>query len=120
MGKARTSEQQPAQASTTSSKGLTLRPPPHTIPLHGVFKNFNTIEEFKATETKKSIFDSVVDHTLASFDTDIPNLNPFLLVTFADLKKYVYHYWFAFPALVVKPGWEVGDDGLSLVQEEVS
>lgn len=47
---------------------------------------------------------------LESFDTDQPMLNPFLLVTFADLKKYVYHYWFAFPALVSSPAWTVDGD----------
>lgn len=104
----------------TRRQELTHRPPPHTIPLRGVFKNFNTIEEFKGTETKKALFDAVVDDTLASFDTDTPNLNPFLLVTFADLKKYVYQYWFAFPALVTKPGWEVDEQGLETVDEQVS
>lgn len=99
---------------------LTARPPPNTIPLNGVFKNFNTIEEFKATETKRALFDAVVDQTLASFDTDSPQLNPLLLVTFADLKKYVYHYWFAFPALVAKPAWEIGEDGLVSADEHVS
>lgn len=44
---------------------------------------------------------------LESFDTDQPMLNPFLLVTFADLKKYVYNYWFAFPVLVSSPAWTV-------------
>lgn len=34
------------------------------------------------------------------------------MVTYADLKKYVYNYWFAFPALVEKPGWEVDDRGM--------
>lgn len=57
---------------------------------------------------------------LESFDTDSPNLNPFLLVTFADLKKYVYHYWFAFPALVSKPGWELEGEGMTEVPLEVS
>jgi ubiquitin-like modifier-activating enzyme ATG7 len=47
-------------------------------------------------------------------------LNPFLLVTFADLKKYVYHYWFAFPALVSKPGWELEGDGLATMSLEAS
>jgi len=86
----------------------------------GIFKNFNTIEEFKSTETKKDIFNSVVNSITASFETDSPDLNPFLLVTFADLKKYIYHYWFAFPALVAKPGWEVDEAGLVDVDDEVS
>lgn len=33
-------------------------------------------------------------------------LNPFLLLTFADLKKYKYYYWLCFPALLSK-GWQV-------------
>lgn len=37
------------------------RPPIGSVPLRGVFKNFNTIEEFKATEPKKDLFNSVVD-----------------------------------------------------------
>lgn len=56
---------------------------------------------------------------LESFKTDSPTLNPFLLVTFADLKKYVYHYWFAFPALVSKPNWELAEDGLTAMTDEV-
>jgi ubiquitin-like modifier-activating enzyme ATG7 len=57
---------------------------------------------------------------LESFNTDSPNLNPFLLVTFADLKKYVYHYWFAFPALVSKPGWELEGESIAEVPLDVS
>ncbi|KAK1926403.1 hypothetical protein DB88DRAFT_481686 [Papiliotrema laurentii] len=95
------------------------RPPIGSVPLRGVFKNFNTIEEFKATEPKKDLFNSVVDSILSSFESDHPNLSPFLLVTFADLKKYVYHYWFAFPALVAKPGFEIDEAGLQLVEDEV-
>jgi ubiquitin-like modifier-activating enzyme ATG7 len=111
------------------------RPPSGSVAVNGIFKNFNTIEEFRATEPKKELFnavtDSVGDHhsryplqadrqLLESFETESPNLNPFLLVTFADLKKYVYHYWFAFPALVSKPGWELEGDGLATMSLEAS
>jgi ubiquitin-like modifier-activating enzyme ATG7 len=44
---------------------------------------------------------------IESFETDSPILNSFLMFAFADLKKYSYHYRFAFPALVSKPGWQV-------------
>lgn len=98
---------------------LIRRPPAGAIPVQGVFKNFNTIEQFKSTEEKKALFDQVADSIYASFDQDEPDLHKFLLVTFADLKKYVYQYWFAFPALVSKPGWEL-EEALSEVTQEVS
>lgn len=86
--------------------------------MRGVFKNFNTIEEFKSTESKKAMFDGVVYDIVSSMNTASPDLNPFLLVTFADLKKYVYQYWFAFPAFVSKPAWEV-ESAFEGVSEEV-
>lgn len=32
---------------------------PYGFHLHGLFKNFNTIEEFRSPETKKAIFDKM-------------------------------------------------------------
>lgn len=38
-------------------------------------------------------------------------MTKFLVITFADLKKYKFFYWFAFPAFVSKPAWEISDPG---------
>ena len=48
---------------------------------------------------------------------DFSALNRFLLITFADLKKYKYYYWFAFPALVAKPAWTISDPGWQTASE---
>jgi len=32
---------------------------------------------------------------------DPQKMNRFYLLIFADLKKYIYHYWFAFPTFLI-------------------
>lgn len=94
---------------------LLRRPRSNVIALHGKIKNFNTIEEFRSPELKKELFNDVVRQLIQSFTnqdgSSISTFNPFLIVSFADLKKYVYHYWFAFPALIQKPAWELVTNG---------
>ncbi|GMK53656.1 hypothetical protein CspeluHIS016_0102420 [Cutaneotrichosporon spelunceum] len=79
----------------------------HSMVFKGEFKNFNTLEEFRSPQAKKELFDSMVTRMIESFETNSPILNSFLMFAFADLKKYSYHYRFAFPALVSKPAWQV-------------
>jgi len=44
---------------------------------------------------------TVWEHIVSGAATASPALlNRFLLVTFADLKRFAFYYWFAFPALV--------------------
>ncbi|GAA5825665.1 hypothetical protein JCM11251_000328 [Rhodosporidiobolus azoricus] len=83
------------------------------VPLRGILRNFNTIEEFKACD-KAKLLDEYGEKiwaqaTSASSDATLESLNPFLLITFADLKKYRYYYWCGFPAVAWKPGWEIAE-----------
>lgn len=95
------------------------RPPSGSVLATGTFKNFNTIEEFK-TADKTALFNQeaqhIWDHILSTRDSSL--LNRFLLITFADLKKYKYYYWFAFPAFVSKPAWEIAEEGWKSATEE--
>lgn len=79
----------------------------------GHFKNFNTIEEFKASD-KQQLFNTLCDEMWEAIkdpETDPSEvLTRFLLITFADLKKYKFYYWFAFPAFVSKPPWEIENE----------
>ncbi|TBU55968.1 E1-like protein-activating [Dichomitus squalens] len=82
--------------------------PQHAVAATGSFKNFNTIEDFKNAD-KTALFNSVADEIWKSITVDKSTalLNRFLVLTFADLKKYKYFYWFAFPAFASKPAWEI-------------
>ncbi|KPV71715.1 uncharacterized protein RHOBADRAFT_47672, partial [Rhodotorula graminis WP1] len=92
--------------STSATPGSTDR-----FQLHGLLRNVNTLDDFKRLDKAQLLSDlgdqiwSIVREP--SRGISLADLNPFLLVTFADLKKYRYYYWCAFPALALKPGWEV-------------
>ncbi|BGP02783.1 Ubiquitin-like modifier-activating enzyme ATG7 [Rhodotorula toruloides] len=83
--------------------------------LRGVLRNFNTIEEFKNCD-KAKLLNELGEQiwqqatSASSSSVTLESLNPFLLITFADLKKYRYYYWCGFPALAQKPGWEIVEE----------
>jgi ubiquitin-like modifier-activating enzyme ATG7 len=72
----------------------------------GILKNTNTLGEFK--ELDKNLFlkeagIKIWDAIVSGEAIKNPQvLNYFTLITFADLKKYKFFYWFAFPAIVPK------------------
>ncbi|KAL1999893.1 hypothetical protein VTN02DRAFT_3849 [Thermoascus thermophilus] len=75
----------------------------------GIIKNFNTIEEYRnidktsmIQQAGKTIWDAINDGTIYSCPS---LLSSFLVLSFADLKKYKFHYWFAFPAIHSYPPW---------------
>ncbi|KAL2196428.1 hypothetical protein P885DRAFT_69474 [Corynascus similis CBS 632.67] len=76
----------------------------------GYIKNVNTIEEFKntdktamITDAGRQIWEAIQDGTIYS----VPSLlSSFAILSFADLKKYQFTYWFAFPALHSDPAWK--------------
>ncbi|CAF0852177.1 unnamed protein product [Rotaria sordida] len=73
--------------------------------VNGTLKLVNTIEEFKtfdidsALKSESNILwnDFIQGNTLENPQ----KLNRFYLLIFADLKKYIYYYWFAFPTFLV-------------------
>uniref|UniRef100_A0A8D0E279 Ubiquitin-like modifier-activating enzyme ATG7 n=1 Tax=Salvator merianae TaxID=96440 RepID=A0A8D0E279_SALMN len=90
--------------------------PAHCCPAVGMLYNTNTLESFKSCD-KKLLLEQVgneIWNAITSGDA-IENpvlLNRFLLLTFADLKKYRFYYWFCFPALCLP-------EGVSLLQQPV-
>ncbi|KAJ6595840.1 hypothetical protein DFH09DRAFT_1135756 [Mycena vulgaris] len=95
--------------------------PSGAYPAKGLFKNYNTIEDFKAAD-KTALFNQEAEKMWESVITtrDTSALNNFILITYADLKKYKYYYWFAFPSFVAKPAWEIDELGWKLASEDLS
>ncbi|TPX43321.1 hypothetical protein SeLEV6574_g05134 [Synchytrium endobioticum] len=85
--------------------------PPLTFRAPGVLKNANTIEEFQATDKNRLFKDAAMriwDDIVSGSAIKSPHLlNRFLLLTFADLKRYRFYYWFAFPALMPQEPYQV-------------
>ncbi|XP_060072759.1 ubiquitin-like modifier-activating enzyme ATG7 [Ylistrum balloti] len=69
----------------------------------GTLHTTNTIETFKECDKKSMLVQSgkqVWEDIISGKALEDPTLlSRFLLLTHADLKKYIYYYWFAFPCL---------------------
>ncbi|KAI8534591.1 hypothetical protein RHMOL_Rhmol10G0102200 [Rhododendron molle] len=73
----------------------------------GILYNTNTFEGFHALNKQgllkaeaQKVWDDI--HS-GKAEEDCAVLARFLLISFADLKKWSFHYWFSFPALVLYP-----------------
>lgn len=90
---------------------------------NGILVNTNTIEEFRTID-KNKLFQQVTEKLKNAVESGQALENPsilstFLLVTFADLKKYKFYYWFAFPAIIPHPQpWTLNGDVYELTPEE--
>ncbi|KAG7262173.1 hypothetical protein CRUP_002352 [Coryphaenoides rupestris] len=98
--------------------------PTRCCPAGGMLYNTNTLDAFK-TMDKKGLLDKEAEEVygmlfslgLAMKDPSV--LCKFILLTFADLKKYNFYYWFCFPALRFEEGIKILQQP-SLLQDVLS
>lgn len=91
--------------------------PARCCPALGSIYNTNTLDSFKKFD-KKALLDQTANEIWEVIQSGAALENPvllnkFLLLTFADLKKYHFYYWFCFPALCLS-------DGIELIKPPVS
>uniref|UniRef100_A0A671KFN7 Ubiquitin-like modifier-activating enzyme ATG7 n=1 Tax=Sinocyclocheilus anshuiensis TaxID=1608454 RepID=A0A671KFN7_9TELE len=84
----------------------------------GTLYNTNTLEAFKTTD-KRALLDKAANEIWSAIQSgaaleDSSILNKFILLTFADLKKYHFYYWFCFPALCFLEGVRLEQEPVSL------
>ncbi|KAL1206334.1 Ubiquitin-like modifier-activating enzyme atg7 [Cardamine amara subsp. amara] len=76
-------------------------------PVPGILYNTNTVESFNKLD-KQSLLKAEAKKIWEDIQSgkaleDCALLSRFLVISFADLKKWSFRYWFAFPALVLDP-----------------
>ncbi|KAI9287037.1 hypothetical protein BC943DRAFT_320536 [Umbelopsis sp. AD052] len=97
----------------------------NNFPAPGNLKNTNTIEDFKNAD-KKAILNIASDKVWQAIvsgesDTCPMQLVNFTILTYADLKKHKFYYWFSFPALLPSSPWTfVNETGPSTINESFS
>lgn len=79
------------------------------IEYKGTLLNVNTIEEFKAINKLDLLkqWGAHIYNLITESDTTYKNVNQFFVLTFSDLKKYKFYYWFAYPSL--QSQWTVNE-----------
>ncbi|KAL8800845.1 MAG: hypothetical protein Q9223_007207 [Gallowayella weberi] len=89
----------------------------------GMIKNVNTIEDYRnldktaiLTQAGRTIWDAIKDGTIYSCPSLLAS---FLVLSYADLKKYKFTYLFGFPALHSEPQWRVTASLQDSVQMDV-
>ncbi|KAK6528140.1 Autophagy protein 7 [Arthrobotrys megalospora] len=90
----------------------------------GIIRNVNTVEEFKKAnyneiiqKSGRTIWEAIHDGSIYS----IPSLlASFTIISFANLKKYHFQYWCAFPALHTTPPWSIVGERRQFSVEETS
>lgn len=78
--------------------------PPRNFLVSGLLLNSNTVEDFKNLDKKQILTAAGTEiwNSIKSGDAlkDLALLSRFLLLTYADLKKYKFYYWFGSPCLL--------------------
>ncbi|KAJ4827925.1 Autophagy protein 7 [Turnera subulata] len=107
------SESLPTDDNEQSSTQTTARGNRNRCSVPGTLYNTNTVEAYNGLDKKsllkqeaKKIWDDI--HSERAVE-ESALLSRFLLISFADLKKWSFHYWFAFPALVLAPPATLGE-----------
>lgn len=83
--------------------------------MEGTVRVFNTREEFKKCDKSRALQDAAKIMWSAIHDGQVlhqpERLTPFVVITFADLKKNVFIYWFGFPVVMPRTPFLRGADG---------
>ncbi|CAK9152601.1 unnamed protein product [Ilex paraguariensis] len=100
-------ESLPSESNEQSDTPTTSRGNRNKCSVPGILYNTNTLEDFHNLDRQsllkaeaKKIWEDI--HS-GKAEEDSAVLSRFLVLSFADLKKWSFHYWFAFPALVLDP-----------------
>ncbi|KAI5285404.1 Autophagy protein 7, partial [Ascosphaera aggregata] len=75
----------------------------------GMIKNVNTLEDYRnedknalLQQAARTMWDAINDGTIYSCPSLLVS---FVVISFADLKKYKFWYWFGYPAFHSSPNW---------------